>query len=564
MQEHNFDEILDFLCSGIMSKSERQSVRDELFDHLMCRYETNLAVGMDEEKATESAINDLGDKTVIKHRLSQVHSYYPKLSMKKAMNLLTVGFVLMTFQINFFDGMGDIIKLIGNVIMLVGVYCISKASKRLKQAFYVDFAGFAVSYLSVAVQPFAISDNLYVSTAFSLLGSVLNLLFWIFFSLGLNDLVKPYLPEYKKKIPIGFMGFCQSCVLGVWIILHLTAFSADKLLTDYNGEELLFVIPFIIFSAVVTLFVFRRVSKCLWQSDHEYKIEDSYGKKWVAAILAFAVAVVPIVGVDIFRATQKSHTSLHSIEDFDMPQSEYERICTNLLSYEIPEEVVYNLPKSEIKEYSRCVNKSEFSEEQLQRLDYPSQTSYINLGYRIETEVGASVCAVGMLDENGYPYVRVLSWLNYAGEGKLFDDAVFWEYHQDRLMPLNYSGQHNESFLLILSEENGKMLKNEPLDVYTDKNAVTDRMTGARFESKENLLVIHAENFWVTNPQTESMANYMFNFCHRNTALAFYYRDPSMLYKNSVTSNNAVGYNMRQAMMLISWAFSGYETEITE
>lgn len=546
-----------------MSKAERQSVRDELYDHLMCRYETNLAIGMDEEKATESAINDLGDKTVIKHRLSQVHSYYPKLSMKKAMNLLTVGFVLMTFQINFFEGMGDITKLIGNVIMLVGVYCISKANKRLKQAFYIDSAGFAVSYLSIAIQPFVISENLYVSTAFSLAGSIQNLLFWIFLSIGLNDLVKPYLPEYKKKIPIGFMGLCQFCVNGGIIVLHLTAFSSDKLLADYSGE-LLFVIPFIIISAAATLFVLVRVSKCLWNSDHEYKIEDSYAKKWIAAILAFAVAVVPIAGVDIFRATQKAQTSLHSIEDFEMPQSEYERICENLLSYEIPEEVVYNLPKSEIKKYSQCVNKSEYSEEQLLSLEYPSRTSYINLGYNIQTEVGASVCAVGMLNENGYPYVRILSWVNYEGEGKLYDDAVFWEYHEDRLMPYNFSGQYNESFLLILSEENGKMLKNEPLDIYTDRNALTDRMTGARFESKENLLVIHAESFWPTNPQTDNMANYKFNFCHRNTALAFYYRDPSVLFKNGVTSNFSVGYNMRQTMMLISWAFSGYETEITE
>lgn len=564
MQEHNFDEILEYLCSGIMSKSERQSVRDELYDHLMCKYETNLAVGMDEEQAESKAVEELGDKNALKFKLSQVHSYYPKLSMKKAMNLLIIGYVLMTFQINFFDGMGDITKFIGNVIMLVGVYCISKANKRLKQAFYIDFSGFAVSYFSVAIQPLVISDKLYVSTALSLAGTVLNLLFWIFLSAGLSELVKPYLPEYKKKIPIGFMALCQSIVLGGWIVLHLTAFSSDKLLTDYSDEEFLIVIPFIVVSAVVALFVFSRISKCLWNSDHEYKIEDSTAKKWVAAILVFAIAVVPVAGVDVFRATQKAHTSVNSIEDFDMPQSEYERICKNLLSYEIPEEVVYNLPKSEIMKYSDCVNKAEYSDEQIQQLEYPARTTYLNLGYSIETEVGASVCAVGMLNENGYPYVRIISWLNYSGEGKQYDDAVFWEYHEDRLMPYNFSGQYNESFLLILSEENGKMLKNEPLDIYTDRNALTDRMTGARFESKENLLVIHAESFWPTNSQADNMANYKFTFCHRHTPLDLFYRDPTKLYENGVATNNIMGYNMRQAMMLISWAFSGYETEITE
>ena len=77
-----------------MSKSERQSVRDELYDHLMCKYETNLAIGMDEEKATEEAIDALGNKSVLKENLQKVHWYYPAQSLKSALNMLIISMVM--------------------------------------------------------------------------------------------------------------------------------------------------------------------------------------------------------------------------------------------------------------------------------------------------------------------------------------------------------------------------------------------------------------------------------------------------------------------------------------
>ncbi|MBQ2847895.1 MAG: hypothetical protein IJE74_06540 [Clostridia bacterium] len=557
MQEHNFDEILDYLCSGIMSKSEKQNVRDELYDHLMCRYETNLAVGMDEERATQSAINDLGDKTVIKYRLSQVHSYYPKLSMKKAMNLLIIGYVLMTFQINFFTGMGEITKFIGNVIMLVGVYCISKANKRLKQAFYIDLTGFAVEYLSVAVQPLAISDNLYLSTAFSLAGSILNLLFWIFIAVGLNDLVKPYLSEYKKKIPIGFMGFCQFCVAGSVIILHLAAFSSDKLLTDYRDEELFFLTPFIVISAVVTLFVLCRVSKCLWQSDHEYKIEDSLAQKWIAALLAIAFFVVPRVAIDVLLANQKAEVLDFTIEDCKMNDKEYERICGNLLSYGIPENIVYSLPKSEIKNYSRSVNKNELSDE-VKNFVHESVSTF-STSVCNDVMIKFSTCAIGMTDESGYPLIRVLSWIDYQSScDYTYSDAVFWEYHEARNIPLNYDGEYNGNFLLILSDDDGKIVKNEPLDIYSDKNALTDRMTGVRFEGKRELLIIHAEDFGLASSWETRNANYAFEFFHRKTPFSIFYPSPLMLYEAS-DYFDYFEYRRMHVTSYISWVIPGEE-----
>ena len=53
--QQRFDGFLDYVCGNIISKRERENTRNELYDHLMCTYECNLARGMDEEHAAIEA-----------------------------------------------------------------------------------------------------------------------------------------------------------------------------------------------------------------------------------------------------------------------------------------------------------------------------------------------------------------------------------------------------------------------------------------------------------------------------------------------------------------------------
>ena len=53
--QQRFDRFLDYVCGNIISKRERENARNELYDHLMCIYECNLAQGMDEEHAAIEA-----------------------------------------------------------------------------------------------------------------------------------------------------------------------------------------------------------------------------------------------------------------------------------------------------------------------------------------------------------------------------------------------------------------------------------------------------------------------------------------------------------------------------
>ena len=544
--EKRFDDILNYLCSGIMSKSERQSVRDELYDHLMCRYETNVAVGMSEDEAEEKAVEALGDKSDLKFKLSQVHSYAPKPTLKKAMNLLILGYILISFHISFFDGMKEITSFVGDVCLLVSLFCLGKANKKIRSSFAMKALSFFISAACKAAEPIY-NVPIPVTASTGIVSLVLSFLCFIFLILGLKELVKPYLDGYSKKIPFD-SGTAVNILWGAVNTFVFLCFALDGEISAEFESIILFCFGFVVI--VFNLFIFVRSSNLLWNSDHEYRIEDSPKKKAVAAVLAVIIAVIPTVAVDFALAGQKAETLVYSVDDSDMPQSEYERICSNLLSYGIPEKIVYSLPESEILKYSDSISKNDYDEETLRYLGEPCYSHEAEICNDVNAVF--SVCAVGMTDSDGYPYVRILSWVEYLSTGKGYDDALFWGTVQKNLILYNSREAYEGDLLLILSEENGKLIKNEPLDIYTDKDGLTDRMTGVRFQSKEKMTVIHAETYGLSKNMVVTNANYYLQLAHRVSPFTLFYRSPLTVKENNVRQNG-MGYMLFNENTMICW-----------
>ena len=560
LQEHKFDDILDFLCKDIMSKTEKQNVRDEIYDHLMCKYETNLAIGLDNEKAEEKAIEELGDISLLRFKLGQVHSYAPKPSLKKAMNLFIFGFILCSFQISFFNGMKEIIMFVGSVALFVAVFCLRTANKKLALSFYLEAIIFVIRTVCIAIS--SINFNGFnITVPFQIVINLIETAFWLLTIYGLYELVKPYMKEETDKLKPSALGLGNFAILQVVthiviIFLNIVYFIDGDLYEERMSRS------FILFGSVIGsgLYTLPRVSKLLWNSDHEYKIEDSPSKKIIASVIAVLIAVAPTIAVDFALANQKSVTSVHTIDDIEMSQEEYKRICNNLLSYDIPENIVYNLPKSEIMKYSDSINKYEYDDEILKYLE---QTTYQNKK-EICNDVDAlfSVCAIGMTGSDNYPYVRVISWLEYNSSGKGYDDALFWDYDQRNLVPLNFNDKYEGDLLLILSFENDKILRNEPLDIYTNNKAHTNRMTGVRFQSKKDMTVIHAETFGLGVRNAVTNQNYCIDFIHRISPFTFFCRSPLYVEENGV-HNKYLGYTAFYEMSMISWA-NVYNDDVQE
>lgn len=439
-----------------------------------------------------------------------------RMSMKKAIQYLSVGYVCSAL---IFLNSGIIWELFGfvfSLVMIMGLFCISQANKKLKKAFYLRSSSLAVSCLLYALMADwfkAFNFNI----PFGIVIFVLDVLFRINLCSGLYELVKPYesTKPMKKKIDILLaISIVLSCLQ---LFLFVAYFKDNSYDVGFYGLGFaIYIIALVIVFASFCLF--RNISTLLFDSEHEYKTEASASKKFTVVVIAALVGILPAVCVDIGYSLQKAETSVHTIDDSDISQAEYDRICDNLLSYGVPEELVYSLPESEIEKYADSLNLSQL-DESTQKYYSQQKGADVNDFDGVITETDS--WAIALSDNN----VRVLSYIKYVEGAKGFIDGAFWD------SSLTSSAEEDEAdFVLILSEENGKTVRNEPIETYISENGLPYEINGVCFEAKDGLTVIYAQTFTDNNPGQDY--NYIINSFIRKTPFAFFFRTPYEAYYN--------------------------------
>lgn len=545
MNENRFDQILDFLCSGIMSKRERENVKDELYDHLMSKYEINLAVGMNEEKAADEAVNALGNRYNLRENLSKVHSYYPALSLKKAMTLLIVGYLFMSIHINFFDGMQQITTFLGEIVFLVGMFCFRTANKKLRCAFTAKVSVTAISAITYGFSPLLGSIPA-LNIIFNVAEMLLNALSWYWLYQGLKILTEPYKEQSSKPLRFGLCTLVSCVPIIVGGIIALLTTGGEQTTVNFTSDDLgVLIIPFfaiIILAIILPVQLFSRINKLLYASDHEYKVADSSVQKFGVACVAVALCLLLTFAGDFAYVNQKAETSPYTVNDIELSDDEYSAICDGLRSYNIPDDVILKLPKSEIANYKGIVNSEELSEKyelimDMRGSDYEGYTEYYGSSITHYLAITDDYYAVMISDEKG-ERIRILSHFRYERNNR---SSVEPEYYVDGIcMYLNNSEEilptfvddyeyesenyrYNGDFLLILSEENGELLKNEPLRIY-DKESLNvfpyRGIAGYEYEAKLGMDVFFASSYYVPNEESCSTSKDI-KLIHRRHPLSF-------------------------------------------
>ena len=585
MNESRFDEILEYLCSGIMSKKERENVKDELYDHLMTKFEINLATGMDEEQAAKSAIDALGNRYVLRGNLSKVHSYFPALSVKKAMTLLLVGFAFMSIHINLFEGMQQITTAIGSIIFLTGLFCFRTSDKNLKAAFYLRLSEKLISAMSLAVDPI-FGDIEELNIVIGSLQILLNVISWFLLFRGLKILTKPYEKMSPKPLHYSACTFFQCVPAALGGVLSLAITGGEKTTYNFtldNAGWLIFpIFAFAIASIVLVFQLFWRVNKLLYASDHEYKVEDSSAKKILFAFGIIAFNILMIVAGDFAYSYQKAEITPYSIEDFAMSDEEYNEICDNLKSYGIPADLVAKLPKSETANFRGTVNANELTEFELITVDDPNKeygyrTSndreyrYVCENYIVRIKRGDRMYARALkrytLTESddsrgiGY-YVDGISFLSNNYNNALTNYVPDYDYDTE-------DWKYNNDFLLILSEKNGKLYKNEPLKIYDRSYEGEDvfpfrGIAGFEYEAKEGIEVIFATSYNVLQYEPMSTVK-LEKLIHRTVPVTLPKRSAKelMCFEETAHNYDTLGYDdyILSRWYRISWVEKEEQTE---
>lgn len=351
--EEKFKELLDILCSDIKSKSAYKRVREELLDHLTLKYSDYIDMGYNEEEALTKTISEFGDPEKLKNQLAKEHPYNPMTSAGLAMNLIIIGFLLLSFKINLFTGMEQLTDFAGNLFMLTGIMCFAKNGGKMKTAFRLFLGYIGISAVKYAVDPF-ISSISFVSFGMGLVINILSLAAWLTMISSFEQLTEPF--GNGTKIPYSANKVFRVILQIVAIIGTFAVFASGEENIDINSPVISIVfIAISILAVIFGIIMFVRIKRVLNQNEHDYKIEDNTDKKikFGGAVLASCIVLTLICNSVYICMPAKSYP--HEKDNIEMSDKEYSSIVKKMESYGDVSELIEILPKSEIEKLKNVV-----------------------------------------------------------------------------------------------------------------------------------------------------------------------------------------------------------------
>ena len=130
--------------------------------------------------------------------------------------------------------------------------------------------------------------------------------------------------------------------------------------------------------------------------------------------------------------------------------------------------------------------------------------------------------------DSGEPhnYIRTLYFLELQDSeqtrnDRKYVDGMIFNYTDatasNYLMPLNMGGEYNGDLFMILTEENGGLVENKPLNIQPDSDASINRINRVEFQLKDGMKIIYAA--YLGEPSDDSSkiltANYTVQYVHR-------------------------------------------------
>ena len=534
--QQRFDGFLDYVCGDIISKRERENARNELYDHLMCTYECNLARGMDEEHATIEAENSMGDRNAIRAQLEQVHASFPERRFKSALALVIAGFFFASFQISLLSGMDILIKLFGQSLMIAGIFCLRKAHRKLGVAFAAIMGQYIFSGASTVLTPIAEAHPLPI-LILSLLGTICGAAFWILFVGGLIDLTRGRKGAKALYLPLCAVSNVFLYALNGGTYIYMYIIGTTSLNADNAPIFVLIAMSLVILNMIITIAVLRRANKFLYESGHEYEAESSGLKKGAVMLCAFALVLAACAGFDAYRLTRKAEVEPYSTADIAIDADERARIETILAGYGVPERYLKLLPNSEIMRFRSAASVDKLSWKSNSNIDSAKefQNARDSDGKLIYNFSSFEVFADHMLyyfedysycvtDTDGKKHMlccielKDIEPLSGSSGINNYVDCIELEESNSNISQIYECICRSNDSLFILTDEDGQTVINKPLSL----NRTTDSLgnttiANAEFQCKPGMKIFYIADF---SPEEKEYPVYdaVFNiaYIHRN------------------------------------------------
>ena len=492
MRTQAFDELLNELCAGILSKRDRVAVRNELADHLEEKYNELLRSGLSKEEAEERAIGSLGDRAALRRQLALVHPYAPRLSMKRAMHLLILGTLLSSVYIELFHGIHQLFSFAGGLLIVTALYCLSRAGSLLNRAFLCRVYGFAVGAAVYAVAPL-FADVPHFAFLSILPQLVLHAVSWVFLMRGMRSLTAPYADASDKPLrftPVTVLWFAANAVLPS-IMRFYTEGDVSGQTYSVDGPFAYVVFGLVIVYLIYVLQLFLRVDRLLYKSDHDYDIVDAPKRKTAVCLAALFGCLIAVFAGNIVFLKQPPAPETDASQAV-LSETDRTVIRKALVSYSVPEEVAQLLPDDELLRYASVPALPEGA--------YAGDFSGGG-----ENNVRIEEYALPCVDGNGAACFRFLRYIRIAAD-KPLRAAYFSEPVGMMTPPLCGS-----EFLRIRRTQNGRQYMDQPLRTYRD---TLGSLTGFEFQQGDAVEIIFAVTYAAADVKMNVQFDHSFLLYH--------------------------------------------------
>ena len=180
-----------------------------------------------------------------------------------------------------------------------------------------------------------------------------------------------------------------------------------------------------------------------------------------------------------------------------------------------------------------------------------------------------SVCcgAVGYVDQKGNCVARYMTFIEYSDNVKQkYTDYITMD--RVRSVPFNYDEEYNGDLFLVLSEKDGKLvsqkdcklIRNEPLEIYTDPNWQEQRISGVKYEVKDSMLIYYGTTY--ERDIGEIGDNLYLRLYHRTFPLTSMRKPP----ESGQFSDNIIGFEpfTIETLHYIAFPKEEYDTSINK
>lgn len=507
MSQPDFSAYLDSVCGKIKNKVKREEIRQELLCHLEDNYERNMATGMTPEQATANAVEKMGDSDVLSYRFEQLYSFSPV----KAMSSAFVGliFAYITFNFIITGTVKEILFVCSLPLFFSVLLRMRKMNKTMEKAFHFFNLHCIFYFFSYFLN---MGREIPTLLSFSVMISIflLRCVFLFFVFTGLNGFCKEYItPESKKPHLIACAVYHIIQTAFACVILILT----DGKNTTINSFVLPIIFLFFFFFCIAQL---MRVRRLLWDADGEYNILPDDKKHFITVSSVFASAVCIVLAFNYFSSVmspKKMEFVMHDTESEKISAADETR--KKMLSWEVPESVVNDLPDSEILNYE----KAEF---------LLFDASGKSLGNEAETDVYNYWFFIPEEGHSEHYSVRLLCYIenHFTEKARLYRAGYYFSIW-DNLMPLNMSNTESDYFVSIITDEGDKKYNASPFILHNfDSENVLDYPKGFEYREEKGQRIYMAMNMGINNMEQQVSGN--FAVIRKDTFLSFGYNSTAV------------------------------------